>query len=209
MHTFAYDRFGNLSSHKNPGGGSYSLEYDASGFCLTGIVDASGNRTTYTHDNNGRLICVLFPDGNVREHTYGCCAGISTKDEDGAVRKYVRDPRLLITDIIDGTGTSIRFTYDQLHRIRSVTDPLGSFIAIAISDRDGTIKVTGPVGNAVIKAFDSEGNLTSISDPEGVLFQHMYDPCGRRVGGVSAGYRWKDIHHPFGLRGHTELHVQS
>lgn len=181
-HTFTYDRFGNPVSQTNPSGGSLTFDYDPTGLHLTGFTDANTNRTSFVADNNGRLTRILRPDGSVKEHTYGCCAGLSTRDENGIVSRFVRDPRLLVTEYINGAGQTLRFTHDRLHRLTSITDPLGSLTGLAFNDRDSTIRVNSPIGTTVIYAFDSEGNLTSVSDSEGALFQYTYDPCGLLAG---------------------------
>jgi RHS repeat-associated protein len=178
VHAFTYDRFGNLSGQTSPSGGSITFDYDPSGRRLTGFTDANRNRTSYTYDKNDRLTRIVRPDGSVKEYTYGCCAGLSTKDENGEVSRFTRDPRLLITEMTDAAGHSLRFTYDRLHRLTSITDPLGSVTTMQCSDPDLTVTLTDPAGRVIRNAFDLDGNLLTISDPAGVLYQYGYDACG-------------------------------
>jgi RHS repeat-associated protein len=182
IHTFTYDRFGNLTRQTSPSGGSISFDYDSYGFRLTGFTDANNNRTSYVYDNNGRLTRITRPDGTVKEYNFGCCAGLSTKDENGSVSKYARDPRLLITEYVDRAGHSLHFTYDRLHRLTSVTDPRGSVTAILCNDQARTIAITDPSGHVIRQTYDDDSHLAMISDASGILYQYAYDASGRLSG---------------------------
>lgn len=125
---YEYDTSGRLASVYTPGLPTQSFIYDTLGRRLTW---ADGARTTsYTYDDLGRITNIQLPD-----------------DEGTVTRVFDQWGRLDhwtygATDETPGTET---YTYDDLDRTATVTNPLGTFTPVYDGDTTTTTRLNYPV----------------------------------------------------------------
>lgn len=142
--TFTYDTLNWLIS-KTPdasfGQAPITFTYTVTGQRAT-MNDASGT-TTYTYDNRNRLTSKATPQGTLT-YTYNAVGNVLTVRSSNA------------------NGTSVDYGYDELNRLKTVTD-----------NRLGTTQ------NVTTYDYDNVGNLQSIVLPNNVTSTYTYDALNR------------------------------
>src|SRR5437867_3870330 len=154
--TYQYDQLGRLWKRWN---GSTLLEtytYSALGQ-LTNRVDASGTHT-WVFDALGRLKTNSTPAGTLK-YTYDAAGNLLTLDSTTA------------------SGVSLSYQYDELNRLKKVTDN----------------RLTG--SKDTLYTCDGVGNLQTLTYPNGVTNLYSYDALNRltnlvwaKAGTVKAGF---------------------
>jgi RHS repeat-associated protein len=222
--TFTYDRFGNVAEMEDPEGGQIRFSFDPSGITLQSVTDARGNTTRYEFDGNRHLTRITHPDGTQVRHVFGCCARLSTIDENGKETKILRDPLLSITERIDGDKNSFRYRYDPCRRLIQSVDPRGQATDFTYDAAGRLIRVTYPTGessrveyasgrtpgritnengHAITYMHDSNGSLIRETDQAGAMTSITRDPLGRISGFVNGksqhiSYQYDPEGHPVG-----------
>jgi YD repeat-containing protein len=149
----------------DPNGLATTLGYDARGRLIARKV--GGELTSYDYDAVGQLKNLIRPDGSSLSYTY-----------DAAHR---------LTQIQDNLGNRIVYTLDAMgNRIQEqVFDP-NQVIARnrtrefnALNRLVNDIGGTHPATQITQYAYDSQGNLVSISDPMGHVTANVYDALDR------------------------------
>jgi YD repeat-containing protein len=137
--------------------------YDAQGN-RTSITNALGHVTQITaHDDNGRPLTIVDPNGVTTELTY-----------DGRGR--------LLTRTTYGQTTAMQ--YDEVGNITRITQPGGSYIEYEYDAANRLIAISDTVGNRIAYTLDAAGNRTKeeISDPSSQLTKthsSSYDALSR------------------------------
>jgi RHS repeat-associated protein len=142
---------GQLTSLTNASGRTMTLAY--SGGYLQSITD--GTRTvSYTYDSGGNLATVTDPNGKVTTYQY--------------------DDNHLLTDILTpgnstDPGEDQHFTYDSQGRALTASGKNNAHYAAFAYNTPaaGETTITDANGNESIYAYDSTGDITSITDPYG------------------------------------------
>ncbi|MFF2524888.1 RHS repeat-associated core domain-containing protein, partial [Streptomyces liangshanensis] len=79
----------------------------------------------------------------------------------------------------DPLGRTTHLTYDDNHRLTTLTRPDGSEVR-AVRDALGRLtEFTGPDGTHRKQEFDDRGNRTAVTDPAGQTTRYAYDTGGR------------------------------
>jgi RHS repeat-associated protein len=170
---------GLLSSEQRPAGNLTTYVYDARGRLQTmtrGTASAALERIDYTYDpttgkkatevvsafqNNAWVATksesyAYTSDGNLRSVTHS--------DGTSVVDSYLPDGTLSSVQDERHTSANTSYSYDGANRMVSVTQTL----------------VSAPGGQvATLYGYDSVGNLTSVTDPNGNLTTYVYDDFGR------------------------------
>lgn len=172
--TYGYDRDGNLASAADPLGRVTTYEYDALEQ-LTTRTDPAGNATEYSYDANGRRTAVTDPNGHTTTFTYDVDGNQATAtDPTGAVTRYGWDANGNQTGLTDANGHRITYGYDQAGQLTSVTEGYKPG-AKPTADANVTSKY----------AYDLDGNLTSVVDPNGHTTRYTVDASGRALSEVN------------------------
>ncbi|MVX67271.1 hypothetical protein GKZ28_26895 [Clostridium chromiireducens] len=171
--SLTYDDLGRLISSTDSLGGTSNQTFDAEG-SKTSVVDANGNKVIYSYDSEGRII--------------------SETSEEGKTIKYEYNPKGQISKMINGRGQEITYSYDDSGRMTGYADDLGGVKCIydangnvlSIKDSKGTIskeydalnrvtKYTDANGNTIKYGYDDNGNIVSITYPNGKKVQYAYN----------------------------------
>ena len=181
-----------------------STAYIYSGNNLTEIntLDAAGTkvgtRTRYAYDTSNRLIKVtidlspadnVVTDGNtfVTNYTYdGTTKRVATVTQTGGASltfTYATNGRL--ATVKDGLLQVTTFSYDTVARRTTVTDPLGLQTLFDYDTNGQLIKLTAPAVAGVSAtnsfAYNTGGDLTSVTDGEGRTVTYQYDSNGNQT----------------------------
>lgn len=206
--TYGYDASGNLTSVTSPEGGTRRYEYrnytptgDGHTYTqLTRIIDeASVVLTTVTY--TGDRVATYTVGENRFTYSHNASTRTVTKtDSLGSRWTYVYSPEgkiLSTTDPISGTESSVydangklvqhtdtlnqvwRWTYDTTGRVTSASNPMGETIRWEYEgDGANPVRAISPSGRITTAAYDSMGNLTSLTDAAGAQTRLTWDSGG-------------------------------
>lgn len=186
---FAYDGAHNLVEIRDPlGNRSLQAEYDSQGR-LIAMTDASGSRVTMAHDIVGREEVIVNARGHATRITYDDRGYVQSEEKtvtiDGAQRlvrsSFEHDAAGNPTVEIDPDGVRVESAYDSDNPVRRVVDPAGLALATAVSyvaqSRPGSY--TNAAGETITLRYDTRGNLTSWTEPDGGVLRLTRDDFGR------------------------------
>ena len=175
-----WDRNGNLVAWTDDNGHVTTYAYDGLGR-LTTETDALGNATTYRYDGNSNLVQSVAserqPEGLTATKTY-----TSTYNYDAVNR---------VMGKIDPLGNRWRYRYDSRHNLILSIDAKGNTSVqrydglnrrtASISHlRAGSLGTGAVTGQVVTRyAYDANGNVTSLTDPNSHSTTYAYDALDR------------------------------
>ncbi|WP_295127625.1 RHS repeat-associated core domain-containing protein [uncultured Leifsonia sp.] len=172
---YAYDASGNVTSVTDPLGRVSSYEYTPLGR-VSAVTDAAGASTSFTYDATGRRLTVTDANGHTTSYTYDAAgARTSSTDPTGATTRYGWDVAGRQTSLTDAEGHVTQYGYD----------PAGQLVGVVEN-----VTKTGKPGadaNATSEyAYDADGNLASVSDPNGHIARYASDASGRTTAEINA-----------------------
>jgi len=202
--SIGYDHSGHLSSVTSGTGQVASLTTDATGR-VTRLVDPAGRATGYSYDDNGNLAAVTDAAGAPTRYQYG--AGhllLKVIDPAGATVTNAYDLQSRVTQQTDPLGAVTGFSYggtgsdttttitdaegrvttedftDGFLKQRSVgTGGAGLTTSYQVDPTSfATTAVTDGLGRTSRYAYDDDGNLTSVTRPDGGHLTATYDSIG-------------------------------
>ncbi len=156
-----------LTKQRRTANYNVGFEYDILGN-KTKVTDPFGLSTNYQYNKLNRLTKVTADGKNFTYEYY----------PDGMV-KAVNYPQL-------ANGTSIRaeYTYDNINRLTTMTNKLGSQVITQYSynyDNNGNIIAITENGQTANYTYDALNRLTGIRRPSGEQITYQYDTRGNRV----------------------------
>ncbi|WP_027912331.1 RHS repeat protein [Pseudomonas sp. URIL14HWK12:I7] len=200
--SYGYDANGRLNSVKDSSGQELVLSYNASGKLeRVDTRNAAGGALTqqvyYGYDAQGRLINVstdLSPednsitDGKVyrTDYTYDGAsfriASVAQSDGTSASFTYqLLDGEYRVKTVSDSSGTTT-FSYDTANNRTDVLNGSGQQWSYFYDTNDRLIEVQTPAVNgqrlSTRYAYDSDGNVISVTDGRGNAVTYQYDANG-------------------------------
>ncbi|MBI5528900.1 MAG: RHS repeat protein [Deltaproteobacteria bacterium] len=175
---FEYDLNNRLTKEINPLGIETSFTYDATGSRAT-RTDGNGFTTIYRYDPNRRLSEIEYPDGKKTQYAF---------DERGnkTFEGYV-DPEQSFA------ATSRTFSYDDLNRLRSMTDSsLGKTIQYECDKNGNRSAVIDAEGGLTKWEYDRNNRPVKVTDSDGQVTRFEYDAAGRRTKVVYPNGVWTE-----------------
>ncbi len=220
---FTYDAMGNLTGSVDFEGNSVSHDYDSKGRKikttrhlengsintdygyyengkLKTITDNKGRVTTYSYDDQQRLVSVRYHDGATKSYTYDPNGNVKTETKrDGTVitNSYDDADRLSGRSInlsgATGGTTSESYTYDGMNRIKTASngdstisrsyDAVGRLISetqngktvqFGYNKLNGVSSLTYPNGRVLTRTFDNLNRLKDIKDGGSLIAELIY-----------------------------------
>ncbi|MBI5117896.1 RHS repeat protein, partial [Candidatus Poribacteria bacterium] len=175
---FQYDLNNRLVKEINPLGIETSFTYDATGSRAT-RTDGNGFTTIYRYDQNRRLSEIEYPDGNKTQYAF---------DEKGnkTFEGY-------FDDSLNFAATSRTFEYDDLNRLRSMTDSsLGKSIQYEFDVNGNRTAIIDAEGGVTRWEYDRNNRPVKVTDPDGQVTRFEYDAAGRRTKAVYPNGVWTE-----------------
>lgn len=153
-------------------------------------VDATGEIESF--DVNGKLLQKINRNGIIQNFTYSCktlstSCPVTTPNSIAPIAG-------LIVRVSDSLGHSLSFTYDNMNRIKTMTNPAGGVYQYGYDANNNLISVTYPDGKTKTYHYGEAGHvsttpaagvvnaslLTGITDENGHRFaNYFYDAQGR------------------------------
>ncbi len=189
--TLAYDALGNLASTTYPDGTVETQTYDFNNNVLS-KTDVAHRTTTYVYDELNRQVMTTAANGASTQTIYSPGGRIdATIDANGNRTDLVYDSanRQIGTTyaaIANGPGGSLvrpqeASTLNALGQPTSTTDANGHVTQYAYDSGGNLITVTLADGNTIQQTFDALGRRTSTTNEEGQTTSYTYDGLGQLV----------------------------
>ncbi|MCH9651395.1 MAG: hypothetical protein K0U98_24425 [Deltaproteobacteria bacterium] len=207
---FTYDNIGNKTEEEDALGRRRRTDYDALGRVIR-TVDALNNTTLYEYDAVGNLVRELDPRLTVTEHQYdnrdrrvsttrNVTLGLTPAGPVTTTFSY--DPVWNQTRIQRANGNVVNQTFDDLDRVVTQTDNLGTLLTRVFDSNDNLLEETDangntktfeydqlnrlvlenlPEGRSQSFTYDAAGKATSTTDPNGFVINFEYDELDRQV----------------------------
>jgi len=175
--SFGYDySTGNRTSITDGNGNTTSLTYDTNGNIM-GITDPLSNSIQLNYDSNNNLLSMTDPAGNSYIYTYDANNNlIKIKDPKNGETNLAYFLYGKLQNLTDAKGQSTSFTYGNLWNLINVISPGGT--DSYTYDNIGRVEShTDPNGNAIHYGYDDLNRLTHITYPDGFIKQYTYDCC--------------------------------
>ena len=175
--SYGYDKNGNQTSQTDPAGHTTSYVYDPLNRVIS-VTDPLGRTTSYGYDAAGNRISLTDPAGRTTSYGYDTSNELtSVTYSDGKTPKvtyaYTADGQR--ATMTDGIGTT-SYSYDSLNRLTKVTDGDGQATSYGY-DLDGNLTtLTYPNGQTVTRSYDKASQLTGVTDWLGHTTSFGYDP---------------------------------
>lgn len=164
--TYAYDVQNRLVGETNALGGTTAYTYDPVGN-QTSTTDPNGNTTTYTYDALNRRITETNALGGATTYSYASPTGppCCTPSLDSS----------LITRSEDADGNATFYHYDELDRQVQV-----------VRKNSDTNDVINPTDAVTTTAYDPDGNVVGVTDPNSNTTIYAYDADDRQISIIDA-----------------------
>lgn len=169
-----------------PGGEYTAYAYDAA-HRLTQVSDSAGNTVTYTLDAMGNRTAENVRDAyNVLRLTHSrvyntlnrLYQDVNAASTGSATTTYGYDNNGNLTSSSAPLGRNASNLYDELNRLKQITDPANGITYLAYDAQDNLIGVTDPTGNSTGYAYNGFGELTAQVSPDTGTTIHTYDSAG-------------------------------
>ena len=202
--SYEYNSMNLVTRFTDPRGAVTRYAYDANGN-LTGVTRphpdnplADGPVTTFRHDAKGNVIAIKDPNGQQTGletlFAYDPQTNdlLSVTDPLGHVWTFTYDAagnRLSMTDPStdpDPAHNTILYEYDDLNRLKKVTEPLGYITRYDYDYTTDLLTATDAASRQTRYNYDYRGKLTAITDALNHLTELRYGPsgCGSGCGGT-------------------------
>jgi RHS repeat-associated protein len=182
---FAYNAAGRIIKITDAVGRVTQFSYDAGNEHLLSVTDFTGEVTTYTYSlGNGAatdhaLTSVANPDGTHEFYDYDSRGRLSDEHLDNNAEKiqYTYGPGLAIATTDAGTGVpgGTTTTYlDNRGLVVKVDDPLHHDTFYTYDSNFNLTSMTDAAGQRYVYGYDADGNRTSATDPLGNTTHYVY-----------------------------------
>ena len=170
---FSYNASGLLSQVSAPDGRTVSYSY-TNGY-LTSVVDVRGNATTYTYDSAGRLEDIVDQNNHRIVHNVYSYDGriIEQTNARGDITRFSWDPATQTTTMTDPRNNKWEDAYEN-NVLATTTDPLGNKTSYSFDSDLNLTRVTDGRGNAVTMTYDNRANLLTRAAPPPLSFTETY-----------------------------------
>ncbi|MDB9540082.1 Calx-beta domain-containing protein [Anabaenopsis arnoldii] len=204
---YTYDDRGNLTLITYPDGSREQFIIDDLGN-LTSFVNRRGNGIQYTYNQDGLLTAKQYPDGSGVSYIYDTrgnlttvtdATGSITMEYDGADQvtkvtyptgrtlSYTYNADGQRTRLVSQDGYTVNYGYDNLGRLKTLTDVTGQGIISYDYDILGRlIKETNGNGTYTTYEYNQESQLSRLinykaDNAVNSRFEYSYDNLGRRI----------------------------
>ncbi len=165
--------FHNMTGIDYPDGTNVRMAYDSKGN-MTELTDRRGKQWGFSYNGRGQVETVENPEGGVVSFAYNADGTVDTRtDSDTGATTFSYDAAKRPVAAVHPDGTRQEFVYDENDRVTSVTS----------CDNQGPCDPDTDENDIEYSyAYDANGNLTEITDPEGNVASFEYDLMDRLTG---------------------------
>jgi YD repeat-containing protein len=178
-----YDITGHALTTTDAAGHQIAYTYDADGRVLTRVVDPAGLHllTTYQYDGQGRELSVTDAGGVLTTFTYDAVGHMLSQVSDAgpggihATSTYTYDGEGNVLTATVGAGTAAARTTQYVYDSASPRRLVSTIVDPGVGHLNLTTQYT----------YDSQGNVLSVTDPNGNTTHSVYDDANEKLFSVS------------------------
>jgi len=170
--SYSFDEYGAVTKVSKPIGNTQTT-WTPNDILISSIIDANGNKTTYSHDSHGNQISELKPLNAKITRTYHSPAKFSVGD--GLVVKN------RIASMTDENGNETSYEYDSSGNLTLVSNPDGGSINHSYSTSGDRTSSSDANGRITRFDYDAYGNVTGVTDALGNSTSTRRDILGMPV----------------------------
>ncbi len=206
--TMAYDAQNRRTSVTDATGNTTKYEYDytnascgcsaTSASAPSKITDPLGKVTTNSFDKDNRVASTTDRNGNTITYTYDAAGRLLVKNyPDGTYAAYAYDNLGRVVEA-SNADSDLTFTYNAQGQIASATDRmLDKTISYAYDSNGNRTQMTDPDGRITNYTYDKRGLMANLTDGSDI-FEFTNDADGRRTAltypnGVAASYDYDSL----------------
>ena len=161
---------------------------------LTRITDGHGNYIEYALDTQGNRLSENIYDSNASlvkalSRTFDVYNRLDVVNQANEVTDYQFSPNGTLAQEVDGNGTVNNYSYDDLKRLLTTTQDMGSLGAVTQYNydvADNLVSVIDPVNGATVSGYDDLGNVLRRTSPDTGTSIFTYDEAGNRISKADA-----------------------
>jgi YD repeat-containing protein len=180
--TWTYNAAGQVLTATTPGTGTTTSTYHATSSTgnhvigdLESITNAVGHKTRFTrYDGAGRVLQWIEPNGAVVDQTYNARGSLKTSavtppgGGPALTASYQYDPVGQLEVLTLPNGSTIRYRYDDAHRLVGVTDQGGNKVDYVLDSRGNRVSeefrdASDVIAQRVTRTFDALNRLERVS----------------------------------------------
>ena len=170
----------------NPDSSYIEYTYDAA-HRLTQIKDGDGNRIVYTLDGMGnRTKTETFDPSNflvrLQHKTFNALnqlwKDIGSENAPAVTTTFGYDANGNLTSAAAPEGRNSSNLYDELNRLKQVTDSLGGATLFGYDANDNFTSVTDPRGLVTSYSYNGFGEMKQLTSPDTGVTNNVYDAAG-------------------------------
>ncbi len=208
---YEYDELNRLKRLNAPDGGITVYAYDTEGK-LASVTDPRGMPTSYSYNGLGQVTQRVSRDTGTTTYTYDSAGRLASEQRaNGVVTSYSWDTLGRMTSRSVG-GVSESFTYDEglygKGRLTRLNDATGQTTYTYAADGQLAQQVNTIYGASYTTAwsYNSVGQLTGMTYPNGLALVYSYDVYGRLAGLYSnLGGTWSTLANSFLYQPATDI----
>jgi YD repeat-containing protein len=156
--SYTYNENGQMKTMTDPRSHVWKYRYNSNG---TTVIDPLGRETTSVQSPNYLPVETIYPDKTQSKVEY-------------LFSNNLQEAKDYPTRIVDRGGNDRKFTYDDLGRLKTVTD-LGDTVYTYHYGESGLEQVTGPNQATLLSYQYENGNLKKIIYPDGGEKEFIYN----------------------------------
>ncbi|NJN12549.1 MAG: hypothetical protein HC815_33155 [Richelia sp. RM1_1_1] len=176
---YNYDDKGNLSGITYADGSSETYSYNDKGE-VTISVNRRDEAIDYTYDSRGLLTKKEFADGTEANFEYDSRGNLTTATDADSSVTYAYDSADRLTKVSYGTGRFLEFTYDAGGRRTLMVDQDGFTTNYSYDDVGRLKQLTDKDGaNIITYSYNNVGQLAREDNGNGTYTTYDYDAAGQ------------------------------
>lgn len=177
--TYSYDAYGRLAEIIGQNGNRVVKNVYGAGGRVVEQIDSGGNSSTFSWDGESQTATMTDARGNAWTDIYQGNVLVKRMDPLGNVTEYQWDPATMTgLAVIDPRGHKTSMTYDPRGNLLTRTAPAPlSYREEFTYDSDSNLTaITDGRGNKTTFAYDAAGNLVLVTNPDGSTTEYVRDP---------------------------------
>lgn len=201
-----YDGQGRLIQTEDPQGGVTRIAYNDQGLPAQ-IVNAAGQTRTLLWDDQSRLAGEIGFDGMRRHYRYDDEDHLVAASQKQRITQYRYDAAGRVTAVKGPDGAMVKLEYNEAGLLTRYTDAAGRSTEYRYDD--GLSQLTeriDPAGQVLRYHYDSERNLTGLTNAKGERYQLKYDKDENLIEEIGFDGRLQRYH--YDATGQLDLYAQ-
>ncbi len=182
--TFTYTDLGQLETKTDPFGRVTTYTYYDDGNIHT-VLDRNGDTTTSTYTPTGKIDTVSYQDGSSVHFTYDQHDRLQTMVDSLGTTTYTRDAAGRVLFVTDANGNTTGYAYDEngyTGLLTTLTYPGNKQVTYTYDELNRLKTVTNWLAQTATYVYDDAGRLATLTNFNGTVTTYSQDDANRLTG---------------------------